>query len=313
MLRKFQNRILQIPFFRKLIFIIKHVKIPFFGGLELYKLGKFFIQGLAGGFLTTRAAAIAYNFFLAIFPSIIFIFSLIPFIPIEGFQDELQKELLFAAPNIMDTFLQDTLFDIIANKHTSLLSLGFVLALYFATNGINSMLTAFVMSYHTEEGHTRSFISQQVTAIVLTIILTIFLFIAIFLTIFGATILHYVFDRLLDFSDSELFWLNIARWLITVAFIYFSVAFIYFYGPKQKVKFFSPGASLATLAMIGFTLGFAFYIDNFASYNKLYGSIGTVMGIMLMIYLNSLALLIGYELNAAINHGSTHIKLEEYK
>ena len=65
--------------------------------------------------------------------------------------------------------------------------------------------------------------------------------------------------------------------------------------------------------MIGFTLGFAFYIDNFASYNKLYGSIGTVMGIMLMIYLNSLALLIGYELNAAINHGSTHIKLEEYQ
>ena len=312
MIQKIKARLYLIPAFRKLMYLVKHVKIPFFGGLELYKVGKFFIQGLAGGFLTTRAAAIAYNFFLAIFPSIIFIFSLIPFVPIVGFQEELQTELLFAAPNIMDTFLEDTLFDIIANKHSSLLSLGFILALYFATNGINSMLTAFSMSYHSDEEHTRSWISQQITSIVLTIILTIFLFIAIFLTIFGATILHYVFDKILDFSDSELFWVNIARWLITVGFIYFSVAFIYFYGPKQQVKFFSPGATLATLAMIGFTLGFAFYIDNFASYNKLYGSIGTVMGIMLMIYLNSLALLIGYELNAAINHGSTHIKLEEY-
>lgn len=313
MLEKLKSTIYTVPLFRKLIYIIKHVKIPFFGGLEIYKVGKFFIQGLVGGFLTTRAAAIAYNFFLAIFPSIIFIFSLIPFIPIDGFQQELQTELLFAAPNIMDTFLEDTLFDIIENKHTSLVSLGFILALYFATNGINSMLTAFSMSFHTEEEHTRSWFSQQITSIVLTILLTIFLFIAIFLTIFGATILHYVFEKILDFSDQELFWLNIARWLITIGFIYFSVAVIYYFGPKQKVKFFSPGATLSTVAMIGFTLGFAFYIDNFASYNKLYGSIGTVMGIMLMIYLNSLALLIGYELNAAINHGSTHIKLDKYE
>tara|TARA_R110002050_G_scaffold109799_1_gene221309 strand:- start:29126 stop:30067 length:942 start_codon:yes stop_codon:yes gene_type:complete len=313
MINEIKAWLYQITIFRKVMYILKHVKIPFFGGLELYKLGKFFFQGLAGGFLTTRAAAIAYNFFLAIFPSIIFIFSLIPFVPIEGFQEQLQQELLFAAPNIMDTFLEDTLFDIIKNKHTSLLSLGFVLALYFATNGINSMLTAFTMSYHTEVGHARSWISQQITSIVLTLVLTIFLFVAIFLTIFGETLLHYVFDRILDFSDSGLFWINVARWLITITFIYFSVAVIYFYGPKQKVQFFSPGASLATVAMIGFTLGFAFYIDNFASYNKLYGSIGTVMGIMLMIYLNSLALLIGYELNAAINHGSTHIKLEEYQ
>jgi membrane protein len=308
-----KDKLYQVTFFRKVIYLIKHVKIPFFGGLELYKLGKFFFQGLIGGFLTTRAAAIAYNFFLALFPSIIFIFILIPYIPVEGFQEGLQSELLFAAPNIMDTFLEETLFDIIANKHSSLLSLGFILALYFATNGINSMLTAFVMSYHTEHEHARSWFSQQVTSIVLTIVLTIFLFVAIFLTIFGEHILHFIFDQILGLNDSELFWLNVARWIIIVAFIYFSVAVIYFYGPKQKVKFFSPGASLATLAMILFTLGFAFYIDNFASYNKLYGSIGTVMGIMLMIYLNSLALLIGYELNAAINHGSTHIKLEDYK
>jgi membrane protein len=91
------------------------------------------------------------------------------------------------------------------------------------------------------------------------------------------------------------------------------VAYIYYYGPKNKVKFFSPGATLATLSMIVVTMGFAFYIDNFSSYNKLYGSIGTVMGIMLMIYLNSFALLIGYELNAAIGHGSTHIQLDDYK
>lgn len=313
MLEKVKSYLYQIVWVRKLIYFVKHVKIPFFGGLEFYKLGKFFFQGLVGGFLTTRAAAIAYNLFLALFPSIIFIFSLIPFIPIDGFQEELQTELLFAAPAIMDTFFEETLFDIIENKHTSLLSLGFILAMYFATNGINSMLTAFSMSYHAEEQHTRSWMSQQMAAIVLTLVLTTFLFIATILTIFGETIIHYVFDLLLDFSDSELFWLNVARWAIITAFIYFSVAYIYFYGPKHKIKFFSPGASLATLLMIVVTMGFAFYIDNFNSYNKLYGSIGTVMGIMLMIYLNSFALLIGYELNAAIDHGSTHVKLDEYE
>jgi membrane protein len=313
MLGNLKNKLYQITFIKKLIFFVKHVKIPFFGDLEIYKVGIFFVRGLAGGYLTTRAAAIAYNFFLAIFPSIIFIFSLIPFIPIDGFQDELQTELLFAAPNIMDTFLEDTLFDIIGNKHTSLLSLGFVLALYFATNGINSLLTAFVMSFHTGDRGARSWFSQQITAIVLTLVLTLFLFAAIFLTIFGGHIIQFVFDTILDFSKFDILLINIARWVTIIAFIYFSVAFIYFYGPKQKIKFFSPGASLATLAVILFTLGFAFYIDNFASYNKLYGSIGTVMGIMLMIYLNSLALLIGYELNAAIQHGSTHIKLEEYE
>ncbi len=305
----FQHR----PWFRKLTYFFKHVSIPFFGGLPVYKLGKFFIQGLIQGFLTTRAAAIAYNLFLAIFPSIIFIFSLIPYIPIDGFQEELQSELLFAAPAMMDTFIEETVFDIIENKHSSLLSLGFLLAMYFATSGVNSMLTAFSMSYHTEENEKRSFLSQQLAAIVLTLVLTTFLFISIVLTTFGTHIVHYVFELLLNFNAYELFWINVARWLIIVAFIYFSVAYIYFYGPKQKVNFFSPGATLATILMIIVSLGFAAYIENFGAYNKLYGSIGTVMGIMLMIYLNSFALLIGYELNAAIEHGSTHVKLDEYE
>ena len=98
-----------------------------------------------------------------------------------------------------------------------------------------------------------------------------------------------------------------------MAFVYFSVAFIFYYGPKHKSKFFSPGASLATNSLILFTMLFGFYLDHFNSYNKLYGSIGTIMGIMFLMYLNSFALLIGYELNAAIENASTHVKLEEYE
>ena len=313
MIHKIRNRLYRITFFRKAIYLVKHVKIPFFGGLPLFKLGKFFFNGLIEGFLTTRAAAIAFNFFLAIFPSIIFVFSLIPFVPIEGFQEELITELLFIAPNIMDTFLEDTLFDIIENKHSSLLSLGFILAMYFATNGINSMLIAFNMSYNSDKTSHRSIISQQLTAIGLTIVLVMLLLISTLLTIFGGYLITYVFDTLLNLSDSSLFWLNVARWSIILAFIYFSVALIYYLGPKQRGKFFSPGASLTTVFLIIFTLGFAFYLDNFSTYNKLYGSIGTIMGIMLMFYFNSLALLIGYELNAAIDHASTHVKLDEYR
>lgn len=313
MKQSFADKLMSIRWVRILVYIIKHVKIPFFGGLELYKLGKFFLNGLIEGFLTTRAAAIAFNFFLAIFPSIIFIFSLIPFIPIEGFQDELQTELLFAVPNMMDTFLEETVFDIIENKQTALLSLGFILAMYFATNGINSMLTAFSMSYHVEKSAQLNFFAQQIRALFLTVTITILLIIATTLTIFGGPIINNIFDNILGYSESSIFWINMVRWAIIISFVYFSVAFIYFFGPKHNVKFFSPGATLATIFLILFTLGFGFYVENFSTYNKLYGSIGTIMGIMLMIYFNSLALLIGYELNAAIDHGSTHLKLDEYQ
>lgn len=283
---------------------ILYAKISFLYNLKLYTLAKFFIQGISGGFVTTRAAAMAFNLFLAIFPSIIFIFSLIPYIPIDGLQDQLKSELLFASPNIMHSFLKETLFDVIATKHSSLVSIGFILALYFATSGINSMLTAFSMSFHRENKNMPSWLSQQITSIILTLVLTSFLFIAIVFTIFGEYIVHYVFNLLLHFNQDELFWLNIARWAITILFIYFSIAYIYYYGPKQNMKFFSPGALLSTISMIGVTVAFAFYIENFGSYNKLYGSIGTIMGIMLMIYFNSIALLIGYELNVAIEYGT---------
>lgn len=291
---------------------VRHVKIPFFGGLPIYKVGLFFIRGLTEGFLTTRASAIAYNFFLAIFPAIIFLFSLIPFIPIEGFQEELITELLFAAPKLMGSFIEGTLFDVIENKHTSLVSLGFILALYFATSGINSMLTAFSMSYHTAENNIRSFFAQQVVAVGLTISITLFLFAAIILIIFGEHMVDFMVDYIHAFQDWNVRIINIARWLIIIAFIYFCVSTIYYFGQKERTNFFSPGASLATVCIILFTLVFAYYVDQFNSYNKLYGSIGTIMGIMIMIYLNSLGLLIGYELNAAINHGSAHIQLEEY-
>lgn len=298
--------------FLRIRHFVRHVKIPFFGDLPIYKVGLFFITGLTEGFLTTRAAAIAYNFFLAIFPAIIFLFSVIPFIPIEGFQEELITELLFAAPKLMGSFIEGTLFDVIENKHSSLVSLGFILALYFATSGINSMLTAFSMSYHTDESNIRSFFSQQIVAVGLTIGIILFLFVAIILIIFGEHLVEFMVDYFHAFRDWNVRIINVARWVIIVAFIYFCVSTIYYFGQKEREPFFSPGASLATLCIIVFTLVFAFYVEQFNSYNKLYGSIGTIMGIMIMIYLNSLGLLIGYELNAAIKHGSTHIKLENY-
>jgi membrane protein len=298
--------------FLRIRHFIRHVKIPFFGDLPIYKVAIFFVRGLTEGFLTTRAAAIAYNFFLAIFPAIIFLFSIIPFIPIEGFQEELITELLFAAPKLMGSFIEGTLFDVIENKHTSLVSLGFILALYFATSGINSMLTAFSMSYHTDESNMRSFLGQQFVAIGLTLSITLFLFVAIVLIIFGEHLADFMVDYITAFQDWNVAFINFARWIIIVAFVYFCVSIIYYFGQKERAHFFSPGASLATLCIILFTLVFAYYVNQFNSYNKLYGSIGTIMGIMIMIYLNSLGLLIGYELNAAIKHGSTHIKLEEY-
>ncbi len=283
----------------------KRVSLPGFGGVPIYYVVQFFFKGITEGYITTRAAAVSFNLFIAIFPAIIFLFSLIPFVPIENFQQQLILELIYIAPDVFDTFFESTILDIIENQNSGVMSLVFILALYFSTTGVNSMISAFSLTYHQPFVSARSWISQQLTAIWITIVLSFLLISGIGLTIFGEYLIEYFFDYLLDIEADYLTIIHFARWLIIVAFIYLSVAFIYYYGPKKEkgkkhVRFLSPGAILATTAIIGATLLFTLYLENFDSYNKLYGSIGTIMGLMILIYINCIAIILGYELNVAI-------------
>ena len=284
---------------KKLANFFKKIKPIGFAGLNLYDVAIFFVKGLQEGAITTRASSLAFNFFLAFFPSIIVFFTLIPYIPIIGFQETLMEILSNILPPSTNNATFNTLDDIINNQRGGLLSIGFILALYFSTNGMSSLIQAFNSSYHIRENE--SIIKHQLLSILLTVVISALVFLTIILIIFGKTTITYLVDFQL-ISQNKIVFLNIAKWIILIFMLFVGITTIFNIGPaiKSKIKIFSPGAILATLFIILTSIVFSYYIDNFSQYNKIYGSIGTLIIILLWIYFNAIFLLIGFELNASI-------------
>ena len=283
----------------KLIEVVKKIKPLGFTGLSLYDVSVFFIKGLEEGAITTRASSLAFNFFLAFFPSIIVFFTLIPYIPIDGFQQTLMEIISNVLPPSTNSATFSTLEDIINNQRGGLLSIGFILALYFSTNGMSSLIQAFNSSYHIRENE--SIIKHQMLSILLTIVISALVFLTIILIIFGKAAIIYMIDYQL-INENKLVLLNAAKWVILIFMLFLGITTIFNLGPaiKSQIKIFSPGAILATLFIILTSIVFSYYIDNFSQYNKIYGSIGTLIIILLWIYFNAIFLLIGFELNASI-------------
>lgn len=283
----------------KVIEVVKKIKPLGFTGLSLYDVSVFFIKGLQEGAITTRASSLAFNFFLAFFPSIIVFFTLIPYIPIDGFQQTLMEIISNILPPSTNSATFSTLEDIINNQRGGLLSIGFILALYFSTNGMSSLIQAFNSSYHIRENE--SIIKHQMLSILLTIVISALVFLTIILIIFGKAAIIYMIDYQL-INENKLVLLNAAKWVILIFMLFLGITTIFNLGPaiKSQIKIFSPGAILATLFIILTSIVFSYYIDNFSQYNKIYGSIGTLIIILLWIYFNAIFLLIGFELNASI-------------
>ncbi|SDC09303.1 YihY/virulence factor BrkB family protein [Williamwhitmania taraxaci] len=282
----------------------KEVSLPGFYKTPIYDVVVFFFRGIMQGSLTTRASAIAFSFFLAIFPSIIFLFTLIPYIPVDNFQGQFFSMLKALIPGNAFAALESTLLEVITLKSGGLLSFGFVAALFFSTNGVNSLLGAFNATYHRIV--IRNIWSQYIVSILLTIFLTFLISLATALIIFGQLALSYL-DAHNIIKDGIVIWLLIiSKWLIVLILFFFSIAMLYYFAPADRIKFrfFSPGASLATFLIIVTSVGFSAYVNNFGQYNKLYGSIGSFMALMLWLYFNAIALLLGFELNASISSAS---------
>ena len=272
-----------------------------FSGLSIYDVAIFFWKGLMEGAITTRASSLAFNFFLAFFPSIIVFFTLIPYIPIKGLQETLMELLGTVLPPSTNEITFQTLEDIINNPRGGLLSIGFILALYFSTNGINSLIEAFNSSYHIRE--IRPLIQQRILSLGLTLLLSVMLIIAIGLIIFGTVVVNYLVSaEIITTSAADL--IIYGKWMVMLAMLFFGISILFHLGPalKSKWKLFSPGSIFATIFIIITSIGFNYYIQNFSQYNKIYGSIGTLMIILLWMYFNSIILLTGFELNASISN-----------
>jgi membrane protein len=276
------------------------ITLPFFDDVPLYDVAVFFWKGIVNGDITTRASAIAFNFILAIFPAIIFIFTLIPYIPIHNFQKELLILIQSVLPQNAFLAVQETIQDIVTQPRGGLLSVGFIAAFYFSTNGIVSIISAFNGTIHAIE--TRSWINQHLVALMLAFILMILITLSIAMITFSQNVMHFLVVNGLLHKNITYYLLHIGRWIIICALFFFSYAFLFYFAPARKTKFrfISAGGTLTTLLTIITTLIFSYYINNFGKYNTLYGSIGTLVVVMMSMYFNAMMLLIGFELNVSI-------------
>ena len=305
-MKKFNIRALLFGFLERLDVVIKiigdKIVIPGFGGFSLYYIGNFFITGLSKGSFTIRAKSVTYSLFSAIFPLLIFGFSIIPFIPIPGFQESLLTLISETMPTAIYEVFIDTISDTILNPSGTLLSFGIITSLFFASNGILAIIEAFNASYHHVDS--RNLISKRLISIAMVLILCTLIFAAMTVIIGGSKYIDHLVSNHTTIADSS-FWyvcLHIAKWLIIILLYFMAISFLYYLAPSKenRDKFISPGAFLATIVQILCSSGFSFYLNNFANYNKIYGSLGTIIIVLMLLYLTSISLILGFELNQSI-------------
>lgn len=306
-----KNYFKSTKFYRLFIRWSKYIVLPGFSPLPLYTVGKFFFTEIKKESLVNKASSLSYNFMMAIFPSIIFLFTLIPYIPIKNFQNQLMAFIALLLPENAYLAFETTLEDIVKNQNGKLLSVGFILALFFSTNGTHNLMQAFNKASLTME--TRSWLKRRWVALCLTILTAFALILGVSVMVVGEFVITFVRTKL-QLSDS-LFWIYlilISRWLIIIVVYFVTISLLYRYGPAKakKWQFFSAGSWLATSLAIFTSIGFSYYINNFGNYNKIYGSIGTLLVMMIWLFLNSLIILIGFELNASLDLSKQSIVIE---
>lgn len=283
---------------------LRKVTLPGFDKVPIYDVALFFGNSMYNGAVSVRASSVAFSFFLALFPAIIFIFTLIPYIPIDNFQIELLKLLQNIMPENAYKSIQSTVEDIAMHKRGSLLSFGFIAALIFSTNGIAAMISAFNATALTFES--RTWIWQRIISVFLVLILTLLITISIGLLVSSQKLFNLLIEH--DWIEKNIvfYLLQIGQWIIVFSLFFFAISFLYYLAPSKKTKwrFISAGATLATILMVVTSIGFSYYINNFGQYNKLYGSLGTLIVVLLWLYFNSFVLIIGFELNASIANAS---------
>lgn len=302
-----EDKLDKIPIINILVRFFKQIKLPGLEGLSFYDLLELYITGIVRGALTTRASAIAFSFFMALFPFLLFVLIIIPEIPIDNFQKEFMDFLeSFLPPNTSDFFFENIFENIENSQRGGLLSSVFILSIALMANGVNAVFSGFENSYH--EQLTRNIIRQYLYALGIALILAFLLIVTIaVLGYFQIYVVDGVLDALetrgYETGEQNVIWTDIAKYVFFVIMVYLATATLYYFGTKEgrQSKFFSIGALFTTLLIILTSYLFGVYIENFGQYNKLYGSIGALLILMFYLWLNSNILLLGYELNASLN------------
>lgn len=289
------------PLWMRLLGWSKTHSMPGLSRIPIYNLLKFIDKETKEDAIVTRANSMAFSFFMAIFPSVIVLFTLLAYTPLyENFDDVLRDSIHEIMPGSAGKLIFKTIEDIATIPRSGLLSFGFFLAIWFASNGMLSMMRGLEKDYSATFKRRTGF-EKRMIAIQLTFLVAFVLVASVILVILGNTILRFVFQYIRADAITRMTLFGF-RWVVVVLLFFTTFSTIYRYGSstRRMIRFFNPGAMLATLLSIFISWGFSFYVDNFGNYNKVYGSIGTLIVLMIWIQLNCMILLIGFELNAGI-------------
>ncbi|WP_445724187.1 YihY/virulence factor BrkB family protein [Flavobacterium sp.] len=288
----------KIPVIKQLVLLAKAIKLKSLEGLSLYDILEMYVLGIFRGAFSYRASAIAFSFFMALFPFALFILNLIPFIPLENFQADFLKFVENGVPPNTYEAIEMILKDIMGTSHQGLLSSGFILSILLMTNGINAILGGFEMSAHITI--TRGFFKQYFISLAISLVLSFILIITVAAIVITEVMIQKinVHGYVADVSVIE--W---SRYGFIIIMILITTSILYKFGAKEtsKISFISYGAVLTTILIILSSYIFGVYVEKFARYNELYGSIGTLLVLMFYIWINCMVLLLGFELNATIS------------
>ena len=293
-----EEKIKNLPIIKQLIALGYSIKLPWLHGLSLYELLELYFTGIIEGALSYRAAAIAFSFFMALFPFTLFILNLIPYIPIDGFQEDFLGFVQGGVPPNTYDAISKIIEDILHNSYDSLLSTGFIMSIFLMNNGVNAILGGFENSQHITLK--RKFFRQYFVSLGMSILLSFLLIVTV------ATIVVFeVFiqkTKIQDVLSDDIPLIELGRYVFLILMILITTSILFKFGIKRNGKrsFISIGSVFTTILIILSSYFFGIWVVRFSKYNELYGSIGTLLIIMFYIWINCMILLLGFELNAII-------------
>ena len=266
------------------------IPLPGFEGITLLNLFQFLKEVFEKGNFALRSAAVSFRFFIALFPTLIFLLSLIPYLPIDGVKENLLVMSAELMPTVIYDVFESTVNGLFTRRYNALLSIGFVLSIYYASSGINTLLTAFSQSYQIKLQN--SYIKQQILSLGIFLLIILIFLSAIALSIFG----NYLASHLP--SSGMVFLLDVFQILLQILFVIFGIAILYHFGNPHthKFKLINAGTLFATIVVFLATKGLSIYFSNFNVYNKIYGSIGSLLISLIWLNVVSYVLIIGFEL-----------------
>lgn len=277
---------------------VQKIKLPGLGEMTLYDLFRIYGEGIVQGTFAPRASSIAYSFFLALFPFLLFLLNLIPYLPIADFQERFLIFVENLLPPQTKSFFFPVIADIAVNPRSRLLSFAFLLTLILSANGVNAIFNAFKHSIYVKGN--RKFFRQYLLSVGVAVLIAIIMLTSVGIILYGEYIIQDF--KAYDIISNEVLYISILQFLIFALMIFLIISILYYYGFRKNParKFLSIGAAVTTLLFLVMTYLFRIYINNFSNYNELYGSIGALLILMLYIWINANLLLFGFELEASI-------------